>query len=217
MDIQSKEVCRLCHHEMAYFSTTRKRDYYRCPQCDSIQLKSSYILNQSNEKARYDTHQNDVHDPRYQAFVSPITNYILSSYSSKEKGLDFGAGPGPVIATQLKEKQYNITLFDPYYHNNQVALNRLYDYIFACEVIEHFNEPLETFRTLDRITKTNGDWVFMTWIYEDTIDFSSWQYKNDETHVIFYSKKTLEYLKSKFAFQSLIIKDRLVIFKKKTA
>lgn len=217
MDKHHQETCRLCNHNMTYFASTRKRDYYRCPSCDSIQLKASQILTNTDEKARYDTHINDVTNLGYQSFVSPITNFILNHHEKIQKGLDFGAGPGPVISTILKQKNYDITLYDPFYHNNQEALLKTYEYIFACEVIEHFNDPRKTFSTLYHLTRPKANWIFMTCIYDDSIDFSKWHYKNDETHIIFYTRKTLEYIKDIFRFQKLIIQDRLIVFIKKTA
>lgn len=213
----SKEICRLCSHEMVYFATTRKRDYYRCPHCDSIQLKESHILPFNHERAVYDTHNNDIHDQGYQNFVSPITNYILNNINPNMQGLDFGAGPGPVIYTLLNKENYHINLYDPHYHPNNHVLNQQYDYIFACEVIEHFNQPRQTFDLLEELIKENGCWIFMTNVYDDSIDFHQWHYKNDETHVIFYTKKTLEYLKDLYGWKELNIDNRLIIYKKKTA
>jgi hypothetical protein len=212
-----RQTCRLCHHEMSYFSTTRKRDYYRCPQCDSIQLIQSQILPPLVEKNVYDTHHNDVHDPRYQAFVSPVTDYILSHFDKNHMGLDFGSGPGPVVAEMLKQNGYQINLYDPYYHNDLKNLAMKYNYIIACEVIEHFNYPSKVFNQLSNLIQPTGSWVFFTWLYDESIDFNQWHYKNDETHVIFYTKKTLNFIKKAYHFEDLYIQDRLIVFRKKTA
>jgi hypothetical protein len=40
-----------------------------------------------------------------------------NKFTIEAKGLDFGAGPGPVIATILREQHYKVDLYDPYYWN----------------------------------------------------------------------------------------------------
>ena len=215
MNKNTKETCRLCEHDMVYYDSARQRDYYRCPQCDSIQLKTSQILSRELEEKVYLTHHNDVKDPHYQAFVSPITNYILNHFSPTDKGMDFGAGTGPVITEMLKSKKYLVTLYDPFFYPNETLLSRNYHYIFACEVIEHFNQPKQSFDQLYYLLRPGGSWIFMTNIFNDQIDFQRWHYKNDETHVIFYTKKTFEYIKEHYQLDELIIQNRLIVFKRK--
>ena len=54
----------------------------------------------------------------------------------------------------------------------------------------------------------------MTEIYNQDINFRNWYYKEDFTHIFFYQKETLQWIKNKFEFSSLIIKDRLIKLKK---
>ena len=207
-----RHICRLCNHEMSFFSTSRQRDYYRCSNCDSIQLDQNMLLDHNSEKYRYELHNNDIDDPGYQKFVKPITSFVLDNFNSKDKGLDFGAGPGPVISKVLKDHGYDISQYDPYFHPNDQLLKQQYLYVIACEVIEHFNQPKNSFDILYKVLAKGGSWIFMTELYNDHIDFSHWYYKNDETHVIFYTEKTLQYLKDHYGFSDLITNKRLVIF-----
>jgi len=213
--MNQKPSCRLCDTEMNYYANTRNRDYYRCPNCDSIQLDKNQLLTPDSEKKRYDTHNNDVFDPGYQKFVSPITDYIFNNYNQSDIWLDFGAGPGPVISKLLIDKGYNIKQYDPHFYPNHDLLKEKYDYVIACEVIEHFYHPKMDFKRLNEISKAKGCWIFMTDIYDESIDFKEWYYKNDETHVIFYTKKTLEFIKSLFSFEELLINNRLIVFSNK--
>ena len=50
----------------------------------------------------------------------------------------------------------------------------------------------------------------MTDIYDENIDFSSWYYKNDPTHIFFYHMKTFEWIVDRFALNSLKIDKRLI-------
>lgn len=196
-----------------YFTTTRNRDYYRCSKCDSIQLHKNYHLKKELEKSRYEKHNNDINDPNYQNFVSPVTNYVFKNYQPNHIGLDYGAGPGPVISKVLSDHHYQIKQYDPYFHKNNELLKQNYDYIIACEVIEHFNNPDKEFTLLKKLLKKDGSLILMTHLYSDDINFNNWYYKNDETHVIFYTRITLNYIKKHYNFNKLEINNRLIILK----
>jgi SAM-dependent methyltransferase len=164
------------------------------------------------ERARYDTHNNDVENEGYQKFVSPITNSVLQNHTTAEIGLDFGAGPGPVIAMLLKEQGYNLALYDPVYHDFPELLEAHYDYIFACEVIEHLHAPYVEFKRLIDILLPNGKLYCMTHLYDETIDFEKWYYKNDFTHVFIYTRETIDWIAAEFGFTKYTIDNRLITF-----
>jgi len=103
------------------------------------------------EKAHYLTHNNDIHDPRYQKYASPIIDYILVNFTKEHLGLDYGAGPGPIMAHMLEKQGYQIESYDPYFLPNQQTLQHQYDYIIASEVIEHFHRPNEEFTKMKLI------------------------------------------------------------------
>ena len=50
----------------------------------------------------------------------------------------------------------------------------------------------------------------MTLLYEPSIDFSKWFYKDDITHVFFYQKETVSFIAN--AFKSYTVNKRLIIF-----
>lgn len=163
-----------------------------------------------NEKSRYEEHNNDVNDVKYQNFVSPITNAVLKNFKKEHKGLDFGAGTGPVISKVLKYKGYSILLYDPYFHPFPELLSKTYDYIVCCEVIEHFFDPAKEFKMLNRMLNPAGALFCMTDIYDDNINFSTWYYRNDPTHVFIYRKETFLWIKENFNFSKIIIDKRLI-------
>jgi hypothetical protein len=175
-------------------------------------LHEDYLLSKDAEKNRYLKHNNDVFDLKYQKFVQPILDFILNNHTCFEKGLDFGAGTGPVISKLLKDKDYITNLYDPFFHDNKDILNESYDYIVCCEVIEHFYNPYNEFLLLKRLLTTRGKIIIMTDIYSENIDFKNWYYKNDETHTFFYSETTLHWIKQEFTFNDLKIDKRLIVF-----
>lgn len=207
--------CILCGGETSFFRQWRGKSYFQCSYCKSIMLHSEDYVSLEEEKERYQEHNNDVNDKRYQNFVSPIVNKVLEERSKDDKGLDFGSGTGPVITKMLRDKGYNIKVYDPFFANYKKRLEKTYDYIVCCEVMEHFHQPKEEFKKLKGLLKPKGSLHLMTEIYDQAIDFDSWNYKNDQTHVFFYHKKALEYIKQQYSFGSMEIIDDMVVYKVK--
>ena len=58
----------------------------------------------------------------------------------------------------------------------------------------------------------NGALYCLTDIYDSSIDFHNWYYKNDFTHVFIYQKETLEWIKENIGFSKLEIQGRLISF-----
>jgi hypothetical protein len=52
----------------------------------------------------------------------------------------------------------------------------------------------------------------MTDLLPEKEDFKNWYYKNDFTHVIFYTPKTLQWIQKKVGFKHLSIDNRLIRF-----
>ena len=206
------EICPLCTNDSKLFYTYKKQVYYQCKNCEGIFMAERLRLNKAEEKIRYELHNNDIYDDRYQKFVSPITSQIFGNYSIDHSGLDFGAGTGPVISKILKEKNYRIKQYDPYFHNNPKLLTGKYDYIACCEVIEHFYNPKREFALLKNMLAKNGRLYCMTEIYSKNIDFHTWYYKNDTTHVFLYLRETVEFIKDEFKFTDLTLDGRLITF-----
>ncbi len=177
-------------------------------------MDSSQYMSFDNEKKHYSHHNNDVNDKGYQNFVSPITSSILKDYTPKDKGLDFGAGTGSAISKVLTDNQYQISQYDPYFHNHPNLLENQYNYIACCEVVEHFHHPDKEFELLKKLLFPDGKLYIMTHLYDSAIDFENWYYKNDTTHVFMYQKETMQYIKSTFGFTDVLIENRLIVFTK---
>ena len=199
----------MCHNEGTAFY---KDVYYLCPECRGIFRPQRLLLDPQREKARYETHNNDVNDIRYQNFVAPVVNAVLQDFTPQHRGLDFGAGTGPVISKLLHDQDYQISLYDPFFHNYPELLTQKYDYIVCCEVIEHFYRPAKEFTLLKSLLKTEGRLYCMTEIYTPQIDFVRWRYRNDETHVFIYQAETLQWVKQAIDFTALKIDNRLIQF-----
>ncbi len=205
--------CILCRASTEFFQTWRGNEYRKCSVCNSVLLNPQNYINEVDEKARYEEHNNDVEDKRYQAFVFPIVKGVLGDYKEEDTGLDFGSGTGPVISKLLKDSGYNIKVYDPFFANYPDRLEVKYDYIVCCEVIEHFHDPVREFKLMKSLLKSGGSIYIMTNIYSEDIDFISWNYKDDITHVFFYHIDALKWIRDNIGFSSMEIKGKLIKFK----
>ncbi|PIU01257.1 MAG: hypothetical protein COT74_01775 [Bdellovibrionales bacterium CG10_big_fil_rev_8_21_14_0_10_45_34] len=196
--------CILCKESADLFFTDERtrQSYLHCICCDLRFLNPSFRLDPLDEKDRYLTHNNDVNDSRYQNFVSPLYQLIKANIHSTSTGLDYGCGTGPVLTHLLSADGYDIALYDPYFMPDQSVLDAKYDFIFAVEVAEHFFDPASELLRLKELLKSGGNLMFMTLIYSADIDFGSWYYRRDPTHVCFYSEHTFNWIKEQHGFKS---------------
>ena len=204
----------MCSGRETLLTIIRERAYLKCKSCTSIFVDPTDLYSHADEKARYLEHNNDVFDEGYRNFVNPIINAVTNKFEPHHLGLDFGSGTGPVISQVLKEKGFSIEQYDPFFQNNISLLDKKYDYIVSCEVIEHFYNPLKEFDLLCEMLNRDGELICMTHIYSEEINFKKWYYKDDPTHVFFYTQKAFEFIKSEFNLSELIIENRLVRFVK---
>jgi 2-polyprenyl-3-methyl-5-hydroxy-6-metoxy-1,4-benzoquinol methylase len=201
------ERCPLCLHTAEILGTYQNRTFYSCSICRGIFQSPQQLLSSEREHAQYLTHQNDIHDQGYRNFVMPLVDLITAEQHPKQRGLDYGAGPGPVVAQILQERGYRVTLYDPYFHPNRSVLDLRYDYIFCCEVAEHFYHPRQTFTELASLLEPGGTLYVKTVLYAEEIEFDRWYYKNEDTHVFFYHRNTIAWIAEHLGYQSYTIYD----------
>ncbi len=188
------------------------QDYLICDTCGGIVKDESKLLSSEDERNRYLKHENDVNDLGYQNFTAPITNAVLRDFNADNTGLDFGAGPSSVISKILRDHNYNILEYDPFFYFDKNLLNQKFDYLVCCEVMEHFYKPAEEFRLLKSLLKPNGKLYCMTHLYDPTINFEKWYYRNDATHVFIYQQETITFIQKEFEFSEVVIDNRLITF-----
>ena len=201
--------CPLCFNNADDFFQDIQT-YYRCPNCDGIFVDKEDFLQLEIEKKVYEQHNIDTSDEGYRNFVSPITQLITQEHTQDAKGLDFGAGRSCIISTVLKEKSFNVEDYDIFFHNKRELLEEKYNFISSCEVVEHFHQPHKEFEHLRDMLEKNGSLYLMTDLYDER-EFKTWYYKNDPTHVFFYTAKTFDYIKKEFGFSSMKVEGRLVV------
>lgn len=186
-----KLPCPLCDSpETAFYLRDRRREYLQCGVCRLVFVPPAFFLSAAAEKTEYDLHQNEVDDPGYRRFLSRLCDPLLRRLSPGAAGLDFGCGPGPALAAMLQEAGHPVTPYDPFYFPDSSALSRRYAFICATEVVEHLHRPGWELDRLWGLLEPGGVLGVMTKLVRDRAAFATWHYKNDPTHLCFFSRDT---------------------------
>ena len=169
-------------------------DYWRCDACEATFMDPARMPTPEAERARYLLHRNDPADAGYREFLSTLANPLLQRLEPRREGLDYGCGPGPVLAMMLREAGHRVDLFDPFFFPDPAPLSRCYDFITCTETVEHFHSPAVEFDRLDRMLRPGGWLAIMTRFQQDDSRFADWDYRKDFTHVVFYREATLRHI-----------------------
>jgi 2-polyprenyl-3-methyl-5-hydroxy-6-metoxy-1,4-benzoquinol methylase len=168
-------------------------------------------LSVDQEKSIYDFHENKLDDSGYRQFLSRLSSAIAERLPSGASGLDYGCGPGPLLSTLLSDAGYRMQIYDPFYAPFPQMIQYGYDFITASEVVEHFRKPNQEFQRLFHLLNPGGVLAVMTKLLIDLEAFKNWHYKNDLTHISFFSKPTMHWLADKhYASIDFIGKDVIV-------
>jgi 2-polyprenyl-3-methyl-5-hydroxy-6-metoxy-1,4-benzoquinol methylase len=204
--------CLLCHTP----SSLKESVVFECSHCGLVFKNPLCHWTTTQDLKRYSTHNNNEQDQGYIDFLNCLVNPLATFLPEKFEALDFGCGPGPILSILLKEKGGVVENYDPIFYPNLEALERTYDVVTSSEVVEHFKSPEKDWELLISLVQPNGLLAIMTLLISDNIDYKSWWYKNDPTHVVFYREETLVYLAKRF-YLEIIFNDSksVIIFRKK--
>ncbi len=192
--------CPLCHNtdKILDYAADKKRCYLQCSVCNLVFVSPEFLPSPTQEKQEYDLHENSIEDEGYVNFLAkvltPLSQCIASHNKPIKTGLDFGCGPAPVLASLLQKKDIEMSTYDLFYDNRPDVLSRQYDLITCTEAIEHFHHPHIEWALFNRIILPGGILAIMTKRVIDKARFDNWHYKNDPTHVSFFSESTFRFL-----------------------
>lgn len=191
----ANQHCPLCQAHTAYFYQDRLRAYWRCPCCNLIFADRTTLLSASDELKQYQLHNNDITDLGYRQFLQrlaqPLQQHLAQTNLS---GLDYGCGPGPLLAKILQQQGQKMAIWDPFFAADKQVLEQQYDFITCSEAIEHFVQPAIEWGKWQSLIKPQGVIAIMTKRYTSLEMFKSWFYKTDPTHVSFFSEQTFHFL-----------------------
>ena len=208
--------CPLCQAgDVGEFFQDKNRRYLSCYVCSLIFVPSEFFLSAEDEKSRYDLHENSPDDPGYRRFLSRLFHAMRGGLKPGSYGLDFGSGPGPTLSVMFEEIGHIMAIYDHFYSRNFSVWDEMYDFITATEVVEHLHDPAKDLKRLWKCLKPGGSLGIMTKLARDCDAFAGWHYKNDLTHVCFFSQRTFEWQADQWQASCSFLGDDVILFMKK--
>jgi SAM-dependent methyltransferase len=209
------DACILCGaRSLGAFATDARREYLQCSHCRLVFVPASQRLAAAAERAHYDLHRNSPTDPGYRRFLGRLAEPLMARLPPPARGLDFGSGPGPTLSVMLVEAGYSMAIYDPFYAPDTAPLGEVWDFICATEVVEHLFAPGATLQLLWRQLRPGGWLGVMTKLVRNREAFASWHYKNDPTHVCFFSRDTWSFWAERCGTSPDFVGDDAVLFRK---
>jgi len=203
--------CPLCTHSplMTFLDRKKDRTYFHCDRCGFIFLSRSCLLTGEAEKKRYLQHKNALHNSGYLDFITSFLEESVKPYIQPgEAVLDFGSGPVPALSWLLRKDGYNTDSYDPFFHPDNSWETKKYKAVVLLEVLEHLASPVETLGKIKSSLRKNGFLCIRSNLHQENIsDFSTWWYRQDPTHISFFSERTIHYLSSKLGLSVKAIKN----------
>lgn len=216
----SSRSCPLClceNSEQFHYQEQHKRDFFKCSQCELVFVDRNQLASPQDEKSRYTEHNNSDRTPGYEKFLSRLIDPIERLLPERSvKGLDFGEGPYPMMRELFYERGYqNISGHDPYFNPNHTKLLDTYDFVTCCEVIEHMSRPHEQIKGLVGLLKEKGLLVISTGVLSSAINFPTWHYIKDVTHINFFSQNTFKWMEDELDLKIIEQSRDLIVFSKR--
>lgn len=199
-------MCPLCSSEEAKEIRVSDVLYHHCTTCDLRYLDPAQRLDEKTEFERYHLHEPG--DDGYRRFVTPLLEALRERVPSGARGLDFGAGRYPVLGGYMRDMGFDVRLYDPFFW--PAPVEGPFDFIVACEVVEHLYQPSVEFERL-RDWLVPGGWLtIMTDLVTPATNFVNWYYRRDPTHVSFYSDATFRWIARRYGFEAPFVDGRVV-------
>lgn len=195
------ELCPLCGKVVDSSIEGGKRNLKHCLECDLIFVLSAHHPTHEEELHRYRQHQNSSDNPGYVKMLSEVLTLIRRFGPDGGDLLDFGCGPEPVFVDLCRQAGFNACGYDPHFSQEFPAEGR-FDVISAIEVWEHFRSPATEIRSLLSYLAPGGLLAVRTLLHKGARNISSWWYISDNTHLSFYSQRTMNWIAENFQLES---------------
>lgn len=208
--------CKICGSSNLELLDIQNK-YYHCQECEVIFIDPAEIVAPTEEKERYEGHDNNHQNEGYvKMFENFIDDLIQPNINLKEINdvLEFGCGPGPVLADLLESEGLKVDRYDPYFFPDKVFLDKKYDLITSTEVFEHFSDPVKEMELLTSHLREDSYLAVMTSFHPGPEEFEDWWYKWDPTHIVFYNQKTFKKIASAFDLEIVYTdQEKYILFK----
>ncbi len=166
-------------------------------------LVKNIIKSDIEEECRYMNHDN--FNDSYKDYMTNVYNEIKPYINGKV--IDYGCGRNHILADMMNSEYYDL-----YFHKTNLSK---YDSIVLIEVVEHFH-TLNEYNKLVSLLNDNGSLIIKTNLLTSSIDLNKWWYLRDDTHYIFHSIKTFEFLCNKLSLEIIHTNNKdFIVLKKK--
>jgi hypothetical protein len=192
--------CPLCVEAAPRLHEEHGRRFHLCPTCGLVFVDSADHPTPAAEAARYAQHHNDPSDAGYRGHLARLADPLCAHAPAGSRALDYGSGPTPALGGLLRDRGFEVTVWDPLYAADREALVGCYDVIACCEVAEHFRAPAREFVRLAGLLAPDGWLGLMTRLLAGPAALPGWWYARDPTHLVFYQQRTMEWLAARFCW-----------------
>jgi SAM-dependent methyltransferase len=181
------------------------REYFCCPSCALVFLDPAARLAPEKERERYLLHDNGPESPGYAAYLSEFADTAIAPFVPlKSRILDYGSGPYPLLTRILSERGFDAHAWDPLFSPVPPDPRLTFDLVVAHEVLEHCHRPLDALR--DIATKLSpGGVLSLSTLFRpaQAKAFLSWWYRQDSTHLSFFSEECLSDICGRAGFEKI--------------
>lgn len=205
--------CPLCTSNATKpFYRGKKREFFQCLECDMVFVPPEFHPSAEEEKTRYDFHHHSLADSGYRNFLNRLFQPLEKVLPPGARGLDFGCGREPTLSILFEEVGFSCTNYDLHYFNDPAVLEAQYDFLTCSETMEHFRNPRTEFERFLMLVKPGG-WIgIMTQLRDDAPSFDKWFYKDDLTHLGFFSRKSFQWLEKQYGLKLEFDPDSVMLF-----
>jgi hypothetical protein len=202
MEKHPMRPCRLCQNpSQIIFEDVRP--FYACNVCGLI--FSDCLLSAEEVEKHYKNQYSSGFDWKKEAqhFVEWFDHFGFAVPVRTLSIFDYGSGGG-FLTKALREMSFKVDCYEPILHGefNRENYAEAYEIVILNEVVEHLEDINKTLDTVYSILADNGVVFIKTNLTDKLINnplnfyelFKGWWYKDDPTHISFFSSLTIEYI-----------------------
>lgn len=188
--------------------------FWECPECGFVSRDRDQLLTSEQERDRYLLHNNTPDDSGYVRYLERFIQGMIIPHLDRESAvLDFGSGPVPVLSHMLRDAGFHVVSYDKYFAADESYTEHRYDGIILLEVLEHIIDPVALLQQLHRLLADGGCLIIRTQLVPGC--FTGWWYKEDRTHVSFFSERAVSLLASRCGYELEVLEKNSDIILRK--